>query len=108
MTENAKTIIGEKNRVHMTGKKMSDETKRKMSIARTGKKGKPMTEEQKYARSIYLSEHPPRHTLSKSDVLEIRRLSEEEHFTYTKISKIFDVTPQCISDICHRKRWKYI
>lgn len=34
MSESTKKLIGEKNRVHMTGKKHSDETKRKMSEAR--------------------------------------------------------------------------
>lgn len=37
MSEHAKRIIGEKNRIHMTGKKMSEETKKKMSNSRKGK-----------------------------------------------------------------------
>lgn len=37
MSDHAKRIIGEKNRIHMTGKKMSEETKKKMSKLRKGK-----------------------------------------------------------------------
>lgn len=36
-SEYAKKIIGEKNRINMTGKKHSEETKQKMSLSRTGK-----------------------------------------------------------------------
>ena len=37
MSEKAKRLVGEKNRVHMNGKKHSDETKRRMSLSRIGK-----------------------------------------------------------------------
>lgn len=37
MSDHAKRIIGEKNRINMTGKKMSEETKKKMSVSRVGK-----------------------------------------------------------------------
>lgn len=36
-SEYAKKIIGQKNRINMTGKKHSEETKQKMSLSRTGK-----------------------------------------------------------------------
>lgn len=36
MSDNAKRIIGEKNRNHMIGKKHSEQTKKKMSETRTG------------------------------------------------------------------------
>lgn len=36
MSEHAKKMVGEKNKIHMTGKKCSPETKAKMSATRTG------------------------------------------------------------------------
>lgn len=37
MSDHAKEIVGKKNKEHMTGKKLSAETKEKMSVTRTGK-----------------------------------------------------------------------
>lgn len=37
MSDNAKRIVGDKNRLHMTGRKLSQETKNKMSASRLGK-----------------------------------------------------------------------
>lgn len=108
MTESAKRIIGEKNRVNMLGRKHSEETKKKMSKSHKDIPHGPMSEEQKQKISIILSgENGSLSKLKEDQVIEIRRLRQEEGLSFSTISRQFGVTPQCISDICHYKRWKY-
>lgn len=108
VTEEAKRKIGAKNRVNMTGRKASEETRRKMSATRLGKKLKPLSEERKQRMSIAFSgENGALAKLTEEQVLEIRRLRREENLTYAEIGRRYGVTYQCISDICNYKRWKY-
>lgn len=108
VSDEAKRKIGEKNRVNMTGRKASEETKSKMSKSRIGKKLKPISEERKKQMSLaYSGENGALAKLTEPQVLEMRRLRREEGLTYTALGKMFGVTYQCASDICNYKRWKY-
>lgn len=108
LSESAKKIIGEKNRVNMLGRRASDETRKKMSEAHLGRKLAPLSEETKrHLSEANSGEHAPLAKLTEQQVLEIRRLRKEESLTYTAIAKMFGVTYQCVSDICNYKRWKY-
>lgn len=108
ISEEAKRMIGEKNRIHGLGRKASEETKQKMSAAHRGKKFMPLSDERKANLSRALSgEHGGLAKLTEEQVLEIRRLRREENLTYAEIGRRFGVTYQCVSDICNYKRWKY-
>lgn len=108
LSDEAKRIIGEKNREHMLGRKASDETKQKMSMSRRGKSFGPLSEERKKKMSDMLSgENGPNSKLTESQVIEIRRRRKETGDSYTMIAKDYMVTYQCVSDICNYKRWKH-
>lgn len=107
-SEQAKRLIGEKNRVNMTGRKASEETKRKMSASRLGKKLGPLSDERKLKSSIsHSGERSKWAKLTEEQVVEMRRLRRETGMSYTQLGKQFGVTYQCVSDICNYKRWKY-
>lgn len=109
ISDEAKKKIGEKNRENMLGRKASDETRRKMSETRRGRKPGEMSEEGKIRSSIaHSGENSVLARLTKEQVVEIRRLRNEENLTYSEIGRRFGVTYQCVSDICNYKRWKYI
>lgn len=110
LSEETKRKIGEKNRINMLGKTHSEETKIKMRASHLGKKYKPMSEEGKQhdreAQQKYCIEHPKK--LTKDDVINIRKERESDGTTYAALAKKYNVTPQCINDICNYKRWKSI
>jgi group I intron endonuclease len=109
LSEETKRKIGEKNKINNLGKKASEETKKKMSDSHKGKKYKRMSEEGKEnlskAQQKYAQEHPKK--LTADDVIEIRKM-HIDGFTYSDIARKYNVTPQCINDICNYKRWKQI
>lgn len=109
LSEETKRKIGEKNKLNGIGKKPSEETKKKMSDAHKGKKYKSMSAEGRKnlskAQQKHAEENPKKLTIE--DVIAIRKL-RIDGLTYTEISKKYNVTPQCISDICNYKRWKQI
>ena len=45
--------------------------------------------------------------LCVDDVIEIRKL-HRGGLSYSEIARKYDVTHQCISDICNYKRWKQV
>lgn len=110
LSDETKRKIGEKNRENMLGKTHSEETKKKMRDSHLGKKYKPMSEEGKQhdreAQQKYCLEHPKK--LTKEDVVNIREERKTQCTTYAALAKKYNVTPQCISDICNYKRWKSI
>ena len=110
LSEETKRKIGEKNRVNSFGKTHSQETKQKMRESHLGKKYKPMSEEGKQhdreAQEKYCLEHPKK--LTKDDVINIRKERNDVGTTYASLAKKYNVTSQCVSDICNYKRWKSI
>lgn len=46
--------------------------------------------------------------LEKQNVIEIRKLCNENNLTQTEISKLYNVCQQTISDIKNRKIWKLL
>lgn len=107
LPEETKRKIGEKNRINGLGRKASDETKEKMAKSHTGMKYAPMSEEGKkniqQAQQKYFEQNPKK--LCIDDVIEIRRLYKDG-MNYSEIARKYNVTHQCISDICNYKRWK--
>lgn len=109
LSEETKRKIGEKNRINGLGRKASDETKDKMSKAHKGKKYSQMSEEGRkniqLAQQKYFEQNPKK--LCVDDVIEIRKL-HKEGYNYSEIARKYNVTPQCINDICNYKRWKQV
>ena len=109
LSDETKRKIGEKNKVNSLGRKVSEETKKKMSESHAGMKYKPMSDEGRKnlqrAKQEYFEQNPKK--LNVDDVIEIRRL-RQDGMTYTDIAKKYNVSKQCISDICNYKRWKQI
>ena len=107
LSDETKRKIGEKNRINGLGRKASDETKLKMSESHTRMKYAPMSEEGKkniqQAQQKYFEQNPKK--LNVDDVIEIRRL-HKYGLKYSEIAREYNVTCQCISDICNYKRWK--
>ena len=58
------------------------------------------------AQQKYCIENPKK--LTKDDVVNIREERKNKGTTYSAIAKKYNVTPQCINDICNYKRWKNI
>lgn len=73
---------------HMAGRKLSDETKKRLSLSCSGRNSK-------------------RAKLSVEDVIEIRRLMASG-VRGTQISKDYGIGKKCVSDIKRRVSWKYI
>ena len=109
LSEETKRKIGEKNRINGLGRKASDETKEKMAKSHTGMKYAPMSEEGKkniqQAQQKYFEQNPKK--LCIDDAIEIRRLYKDG-MNYSEIARKYNVTHQCISDICNYKRWKQV
>lgn len=100
---NFPNLSGENN--PMFGKKQSDETKRKISEANTGK---IRTEEQKNK----LKENAPKNTthaakITENDVREIRKLYIE-NFTIENILKNFNITRATLQRIINYVSWRHI
>jgi group I intron endonuclease len=109
LSEETKRKIGEKNRINGLGRKASDETKEKMSKSHAGMKYTPMSEEGRKniqrAQQKYFENNPKK--LCVDDVIEIRKL-HRDGLNYSEIARKYNVTPQCINDICNYKRWKQV
>ena len=109
LAEETKRKIGEKNRINGLGRKASDDTRAKMSETHTGMKYAPMSEEGRkniqQAQQKYYEQNPKK--LCVDDVVEIRRL-RQDGMSYSAIARQYNVTPQCINDICNYKRWKQV
>lgn len=105
-----------------TGKKHSEETKKKMSLAQTGKVlseetkaklskarlGFKSSEESKEKISTATKgENNPRALLNKEDVLKIRELYQTG-MKIAVISRVYEVSWSAISNIVKNKNWKNI
>jgi group I intron endonuclease len=109
LSDETKRKIGEKNRINGIGRKASDGTKAKMSETHTGMKYAPMSEDGRkniqHAQQRYYEHNPKK--LCVDDVIEIRKL-HKDGLNYSEIARKYNVTPQCINDICNYKRWKQV
>lgn len=109
LSDDTKRKIGDKNRINGFGRKVSDDTKAKMSESHTGMKYAPMSEEGRkniqLAQQKHCEQNPKK--LCVDDVVDIRRL-HKEGINYSEIARKYNVTPQCINDICNYKRWKQV
>lgn len=125
LSEETKRKIGEKNRINMTGRKASPETKAKMSAAQKkryeswtdedrvayGKKvagyasGYKWSDEAKDRFAQRQQTRPNGSKLSLATVYEIRRLYEEEHKTFKEISQILNIPRHNVYNIATYRRW---
>lgn len=90
LSDNAKKIIGEKNRQNMLGKKHSKSTKQKMSIVRTGKR-----------------------VNRKTDILNVKLVKDIKNLlisgkTASEVSKILDVDYKLINNLIANNTWRTV
>ena len=124
LSAETKRKIGDKNRIHMTGRKFSDEVRSKMSESQKrryekwtdadraayGKlvsersRGYKWSEESKAAFSKLQREKPNGAKFTADDIRCIRR-KKEEGVTLVAIAKEYNTSPSYISNIVHRRRW---
>lgn len=122
LSENAKKLIGEKNKVNMIGKRASDNTKQKMSESHLSL-NKRLTQEQveeikQRQSSKKMSEETKQKLRDKNKgiknekkysdetIREIRRLYEEDGLSVAQISLIYSYMPKeyIYSIVSYRKR----
>jgi group I intron endonuclease len=125
LSEETKRKIGEKNRVHMTGRKMPESVRAKMSESHKKRyenwadedrkkygemmsvcaRGYKWSDESKKAFSELQRIRPNGAKLNIDIVHEIRRLHEEESKSYTDISKLLNVPRSNVYNIATYRRW---
>ena len=121
----------EKIRQKLKGRKLSVETRKKMSISKTGhsfwgKRNYKMSEEAKnnirnginnkrytedYAKKLSVTKlgtANPQSKLTIDQVLEIRKLYDTGNWTHQAIADKFKVKRTTISDIINRRTWNHI
>lgn len=122
LSKETKRKIGEKNRINMTGKKHSEETKKKMSESHSKyyelwtdedrkKWGKKMSENNKGYKwsdeaKVKLKDNKNGAKYTIEEVREIRRLYEVENKTFLEISKITGIPKHTVYLIATYRRWK--
>ena len=125
LSEDAKRRIGEKNRVNMTGRKASAETKAKMSASQK-KRYELWTAEDRISHGKNVSKHasgykwseeskakfterqrtkPNAAKLTIDTVHKIRRMHELEHKSYTEISQELSIPRHNVYNIATYRRW---
>lgn len=123
LSDETKRKIGEKNRINMTGRKFSNETKAKMSASQK-KRYDSWTEDERAEWGRFISDKlkgTKKPTLSQTmkdnkrgskysveQVKEIRRLYEQEKLTISQISKIMKIPRGTVYLIATYRRWKYV
>ena len=127
LSDVTKRRIGEKNRVNMTGRHPSEETRRRMSASHQkrydnwtdderkefGKRmskcssGYKWSEEARSAFSKVQREHPNSAKFTPDDIREIRR-KKANGAKLTELAKEYNTSPVYISHIVHRRRWEEI
>lgn len=128
LSDETKRKIGEKNRINMTGRKASPETRAKMSESQR-KRYENWTDEErllygekvaKYASGYKWSEEskaefskkqqvkPNGAILDVETVREIRRLYEQECMSYSEISSKLKIPRSNVYNIATYRRWKNV
>lgn len=125
LSESTKRKIGEKNREHMTGRKLSDETRKKMSESQ---KARVYSEEEKLAYSLRAREMHTGQHVAESTKEKLRKINQDNppgaKYTVEDIKNIraaveageslkdvaakYHTTPSYISAIAQRRRWKHV
>lgn len=128
LSAETKRKIGEKNKINMTGRKATVETKQKMSKSQKERIKKMSDEELKeHGRKISESSlghkwsneakenfsniqkiKPNSAKYSVEAIKEIRRLHENKKLSYTEISKKLDIPRGTVYLIATYRRWKHI
>lgn len=122
LSEEARRVIGEKNRQNMLGRKLSSSTKLKMSethkkrkipesqiiqVTQLGKshKGKNKSQETKIRISETLKKNPTTRKYSDEQIIEVRIRHEILHQKNGEIAKIMNMPDNYVSAIKNYKRW---
>lgn len=123
LSEETKRKIGEKNRINMTGRKASEETRKKMSLAQSLRQASiPLEERLAFGERLALinrgSRRPSTAEKMKDNkngakytveqVKEIRRLHEKENLGYKQISEIMNIPKGTVCQIARYERWKNV
>lgn len=127
LSDVAKRKIGEKNRVHQTGRKASVETRKRMSAAQS-ERWRSVSDEEKRAWGDKMSiaasgykwsddararfsqtqkERPNGARFTPDDIREIRR-KKASGIKLTDLANEYHTSPSYISSIVHRRRWAEI
>lgn len=124
LSDEAKRRIGEKNRINMTGKKASDETKNKMSNSQSARyakwtdddraewgtmmsevaSGYHWSDEARANFSKLQREKPNSAKFTPDDIRDIRRL-KADGATLKELADRYNTSACYISSIVHRRRW---
>lgn len=127
LSEETKRKIGDKNRINMTGRKATIETKKKMSEAQKkrfdrmsdeelkeyGKRisqyasGYKWSEESKEKFSKIQQSKPNGAKYDVETVKKIRHLHEDKNLTYTEIAKLLNMHRHTVYLIATYRRWRY-
>lgn len=110
LSEKRKKELGELNRILNTGKKASEETKKKMSQARKGKKRKEATTEKilntKHNR-ILSGQKIQQQKLTPEQVIEIKKLIMNGN-EWIEIAQMYGVSRSNINAIRSNRSWQYV
>ena len=87
------------------GKKHTEKSKRKMSLAKKGKKASLVTRKKM---SLRRGDKSPVAKLTEKKVKEIKTLIYQNYFSQTELANKFNITAATISDIKKEKTWKNI
>ena len=123
LSKEAKRKIGEKNKINMLGKKLSDETKKKMSESHKGyvksdehrkhiseaKKGKPISEEHKEKCRIANQGSKQKTAKYTEEQIEKVKIDIINGIDITTISQTYNIPYKYIySGIISDNRWKHV
>lgn len=130
ITQEMRNRTGELNRLRLTGSKLSEETKKKMSETRKRKYAEMTDEERQASNEVFVKrmissrsdwtderrkqysmsqwETPHGAKLSHEQVREIRRLYEQDGMKIADISKLLKINSSNVCNIVHYKRWAHL
>lgn len=104
ISKNHADVSGNKN--PMFGKTHTKEVREILRKVNTGKNHSNITK--KKMSNKKMGEFNNKSKLSKTDVLEIRRLYNEENKTQREIAKLFNIQHACVYKIVNYKTWRHI